>query len=169
MRRYKLQLEDLGQDFRWFVVEDDTIIDAGPFQALLWAGRKLTANRFAVGDALTFVTPLEPGAPATLKYHVTGVTKLPWREPGFAKQEALRDAVDAGGLLRVRGDGYVCVHPANERKRYVSNTIKSLLVHGLLQAGKREGKDAVFCTAEGVEALPWASRPTTPKHAGPEA
>jgi hypothetical protein len=38
--KVKLHLEDHGQDFLWFVVEGDKVIEAGPFQNWLWAGKR---------------------------------------------------------------------------------------------------------------------------------
>ena len=39
-QRWKLHLEDHEQDFLWFIVEGDTVIEAGPFQNWFWAGKK---------------------------------------------------------------------------------------------------------------------------------
>jgi hypothetical protein len=37
--KIKLHLEDHGQDFLWFIVEGSKVIEAGPFQNWLWAGK----------------------------------------------------------------------------------------------------------------------------------
>lgn len=39
--RFKLHLEDQGQDFLWFIVSGNTIEEAGPFQNSVWAGMKI--------------------------------------------------------------------------------------------------------------------------------
>lgn len=37
----KIYLDDHGQDFLWFVVDDKKIVKCGPFQAWLWVGKHI--------------------------------------------------------------------------------------------------------------------------------
>jgi CRP-like cAMP-binding protein len=54
-RFHKLFLEDLGQDFLYFVVDGrGRIVKAGPFQDWFWSGKTLTVSTFAPGDYLYF-------------------------------------------------------------------------------------------------------------------
>jgi hypothetical protein len=39
--KIKIHLEDHGQDFLWFIVDGTKVIEAGPFQNWLWAGKTL--------------------------------------------------------------------------------------------------------------------------------
>lgn len=39
--RIKLYLEDQGQDFLYFIIDGNTIVEAGPFQNSVWAGREV--------------------------------------------------------------------------------------------------------------------------------
>lgn len=164
MRRYKLHLEDRGQDFTWFLIEGDMIIDAGPFQAWLWAGKRLTAKRFAAGDALTFAAPLVEGASQTLNYRVTKVERVEWEEPSYAKKLALRDAAETGGLEpAARG---AARHPTSRQKVYARNTITSLVVDRFLKRETVAGQSVWCCTQAGHDLLPWGWRAQSPKLAG---
>ncbi len=63
----KLHLEDFGQDFTYFIVDDDKVTEAGPFQNWLWAGRKIKPRVWRKGSQIVF----EDGS--VLKYRVTRV------------------------------------------------------------------------------------------------
>ena len=67
----KLNLEDKGQDFLWFIVHGNLIIATGPSQGWLWNERRLTASTFAPGDVLTFADDF-----MTLKYKVVSVEDI---------------------------------------------------------------------------------------------
>ncbi len=164
MKRYKLQLEDRGQDFTWFLVEGDIIIDAGPFQAWVWVGKRLTAKRFAVGDAPTFAAPLAEGAPTTLNYLVTKVDRVEWTEPSYAKREALPAAAETGGLEPMARGG--ARHPTSRQKVYARNTITSLVLDRFLKRETVDGQPRYRCTQAGHDLLPFGWRAQSPKLAG---
>lgn len=52
----KLELEDRGQDFLWFIVDKEKIVDAGPFQGWFWIGQKiLPPKKWRKGSRVTFI------------------------------------------------------------------------------------------------------------------
>lgn len=162
MKRYKLHLEDHGQDFLWFVVEGGRVIDAGPFQAKLWVGKLATRTRFAPGDTI-FLKDTGGQSVYSLRYPVVRVDVLSWAEPTFAKKLALRDAAEAGGLLHAQGTPYACLPLAGKSKPYASNTIRSLWLAGFLKRERIGGTVTYRCTPAGYDALPWGWRPEMPK------
>ena len=46
----KITLEDKGQDFLWLLVEDFTVIDAGPFQNHIWKGAFVPVPMVKIGE-----------------------------------------------------------------------------------------------------------------------
>lgn len=54
----KIRIEDKGQDFLWFVVdEDDKIVDAGPFQTAFWSGNYVPSGMLRVGELCPIYMP----------------------------------------------------------------------------------------------------------------
>ncbi len=54
MAKIKVTFQDHGQDFLWWVLEDQKVVDCGPFQASFWVGRVVTTpqSEIAVGTQL---------------------------------------------------------------------------------------------------------------------
>lgn len=54
----KLYFEDKGQDFLWWVVDENGVVtDCGPFQASLWVGNTVIAPELLlVGDQPEFIS-----------------------------------------------------------------------------------------------------------------
>lgn len=79
----RLDLEDHGQDFTYFVVKDGVIVETGPFQAWVWNGREVqpaaARDHFRPGDAILFKTG------KTLNYRVKSVRKCRWDAPQAAE------------------------------------------------------------------------------------
>lgn len=50
MSKYKIILEDNGQDFLEFIVENDVIIDVFPFQKEIWKGAYILIEMVIVGE-----------------------------------------------------------------------------------------------------------------------
>ncbi len=67
---YKIDLEDKGQDFTTFYVENGVIIHVEPFQGWVWRGKQFTQTSFAAGDPLIF----KDGP--RLNYHVAAVKAI---------------------------------------------------------------------------------------------
>ena len=54
----RIRIEDQGQDFLWFVVdENDKIVDAGPFQAAFWSGNYIPGDMLRVGELCPIYMP----------------------------------------------------------------------------------------------------------------
>ncbi|MBA7623088.1 hypothetical protein ES703_30480 [subsurface metagenome] len=64
-------LEDHGQDFLEWDIEDGTVVDCRPFQGWLWKGMKVHNTDIQPGDILQITTT--DGAEMTLKYPVERV------------------------------------------------------------------------------------------------
>lgn len=65
-QRFEIHLEDMGQDFLYFIVEGRKIIETHPFQGFVWNGRIIVSN-LVVGGAITF----DDGN--SLKYRITKI------------------------------------------------------------------------------------------------
>ena len=75
--KYKLYLEDHGQDFLWLVVQGSKIVEAGPFQNSLWAGRKIAPPRkWRKGSRINFISGRLLSITGTLHYPVVRVEAL---------------------------------------------------------------------------------------------
>ena len=46
----KITLEDKGQDFLWLLVDNYTVVDAGPFQSHIWKGAFVPLPMVKVGE-----------------------------------------------------------------------------------------------------------------------
>jgi hypothetical protein len=68
-----VELEDRGQDFLEFDIENRVIVDTRPFQGWVWNGRKVVNETFGVGDCLTRAS--ETGK-LTLKYPVVAIREM---------------------------------------------------------------------------------------------
>lgn len=64
-------LEDHGQDFLEWDIEDGTVVDCRPFQGWLWNGTKVHNTDIQPGDILQITTT--DGVERTLKYPVERV------------------------------------------------------------------------------------------------
>ncbi|MCF8218681.1 MAG: hypothetical protein K9J21_06835 [Bacteroidales bacterium] len=53
----KIELEDKGQDFLYFIIEKDKIIEAGPFQNGLWKGSYVPEKMLKVGGKVYIHKP----------------------------------------------------------------------------------------------------------------
>ena len=66
----KLHLEDHGQDFLWFKVAGNKVVEAGPFQNWLWAGKELVPpKRWQKGSQIIWADG------RVLNYRVTRVER----------------------------------------------------------------------------------------------
>jgi len=66
-----VELEDHGQDFLQWKIEDGVVVDAKPFQRWVWKGTLVHNDVIAPGDILLIT--LRWGDRTTLKYPVTKV------------------------------------------------------------------------------------------------
>jgi len=64
-------LEDHGQDFLEWDIEDGTVVDCRPFQGWLWNGTKVLNTDIRPGDILKIVPA--SGGELTLNYPVESV------------------------------------------------------------------------------------------------
>ncbi len=64
-------LEDHGQDFLEWDIEDGIVVDCRPFQGWLWNGTKVHNTNIQPGDILEIT--LSTGFPATVNYPVERV------------------------------------------------------------------------------------------------
>lgn len=55
MKAYKLEFEDHGQDFLYFIVQGGAVVDAGPFQSRIWVGKKVLDREFTIGQRIEMV------------------------------------------------------------------------------------------------------------------
>ncbi|WCK01057.1 hypothetical protein [Agrobacterium tumefaciens] len=88
----RFHFEDHGQDFLWWDVEDKVgepgaVLDAGPFQASIWADGKHFVNlseEYKIGDRLTITNDLqrsiETGHSRLLKYPIKRIERRPGYE-----------------------------------------------------------------------------------------
>lgn len=96
-KKIVVKLEDQGQDFTEFVLEDQMIVEAWPFQTGVWAGYRVRPKTLRPGTRLKLSKPGKADLP--LRYPVIGVEE--WREgrhdpepprPGPAGQGRARGA-----------------------------------------------------------------------------
>ncbi len=66
-----VHLEDHGQDFLEWDIEDGTVIDCRPYQGWLWKGTQVHNTDIKPGDILVITPPT--GERTTLKYPVAKV------------------------------------------------------------------------------------------------
>lgn len=66
-------LEDRGQDFLEWDIEDGTVVDCRPFQGWLWVGTKVHNTTIRPGDILE-ITP-KNGERTTLNYPVERIVE----------------------------------------------------------------------------------------------
>lgn len=72
--KQRIFLEDHGQDFLRWDIEDGVVVDCQPFQGWLWIGTKVYNKKIAPGDILEISTKtLEH---TTLNYPVEKVVNL---------------------------------------------------------------------------------------------
>lgn len=64
-------LEDHGQDFLEWDIEDGMVVDCRPFQGWLWKGMKVHNTNIQPGDILEITSPA--GGRLTLNYPVESV------------------------------------------------------------------------------------------------
>lgn len=55
MIAHKLEFEDHGQDFLYFIVQGGAVVEAGPFQSRIWVGKKVLDREFTVGQRIEMV------------------------------------------------------------------------------------------------------------------
>lgn len=67
----RVYLEDRGQDFLIWDIEDGIVVDCRPFQGWLWNGTKIHNTNIQPGDVLEITPPT--GGQATLNYPVKRV------------------------------------------------------------------------------------------------
>lgn len=48
----KITFEDRGQDFLWFIIDGETVLDCGGFQKWCWGGLKVINPNLKVGDKI---------------------------------------------------------------------------------------------------------------------
>lgn len=48
----KITFEDHGQDFLWFIIDGKTVLDCGPYQALVWKGKRIINPSLKVGEKI---------------------------------------------------------------------------------------------------------------------
>lgn len=75
-KRFRIRLEDHGQDFLWFEIEREKrrvgrIVDAGPFQAWVWTKHAINLKGARVGRRPMFTTGNLRGC--TLNYPITSI------------------------------------------------------------------------------------------------
>ncbi len=68
-----VELEDRGQDFLEFDIENGVIVDTRPQGLVLWNGRTVVNESFTVGDCLTLASEI---GNLTLKYPVIAIRPL---------------------------------------------------------------------------------------------
>lgn len=71
MKVTRIHIQDHGQDFLWWDVnEDGDVVDCGPFQASVWVGSelRLPVELLEPGDPINFVSP--NGEFMTLNYAI---------------------------------------------------------------------------------------------------
>jgi len=67
-----VELEDHGQDFLEWDIEDGVVVDCRPFQGWLWNGTRVHNDHIIPGTILD-ITPVTGGHPTTLNYPVKEV------------------------------------------------------------------------------------------------
>ena len=68
-------LEDGGQDFLEWDIEDGVVVDCRPFQAWLWIGTRVYNEEIKPGDFLT-ISKLPDTSPTKLRYLVKEVQEI---------------------------------------------------------------------------------------------
>ena len=73
--KHRIKLEDKGQNFLEFIVKDDIIIRAEPFQTEVWKGGSIPTNDVKVGELLPIHKPPHINF-GYLKYNVESIEVL---------------------------------------------------------------------------------------------
>jgi len=78
MTTREIELEDHGQDFTSFIVDEDgNVVETKPCQGWVWNGSKVMNKRIRVGSRLILRTPnMAPvSEPLTLRYRVIAISR----------------------------------------------------------------------------------------------
>ena len=71
----RVTLEDHGQDFLRWDIEDGVVVDCQPFQDWVWNGTKILNEEFGPGDQLIIQSP-KTGTVSTLNYPVEKIENI---------------------------------------------------------------------------------------------